>query len=157
MAFKIRDSQPDFNRLKVSLLNSKTQTENNALYQTINGLIDSLRQSRDLLTGDITNITGDISSINNSITTINNTINILLGALASLTYITVDDESADLPNSRQLLAGLGITFDDTVANQRTINSNPTAAGYWTLLTDGNVDETDFIFAGGEAISLFVPV
>jgi hypothetical protein len=31
------------------------------------------------------------------------------------------------------------------------------SGYWTLLTDGNVDETDFIFAGGEAISVFVPL
>ena len=29
-------------------------------------------------------------------------------------------------------------------------------GYWTLLTDGNIDETDFIFAGGEPISVFIP-
>jgi hypothetical protein len=33
----------------------------------------------------------------------------------------------------------------------------TGHGYWTVLTDGDPDETDLIFANGEAIALFVPL
>lgn len=42
-------------------------------------------------------------------------------ALAAV-VLTDGDETASFPNSRELLAGSGINFDDTVANQRTINS-----------------------------------
>ena len=42
---------------------------------------------------------------------------------ADATYVTVDDESADLPNSRQLLAGTNITFDDTTPGERTVNAS----------------------------------
>lgn len=38
-----------------------------------------------------------------------------------LTYLTVDNETADLPNSRRLMAGTDVTFDDTVPGERTIN------------------------------------
>ena len=31
-----------------------------------------------------------------------------------------------------------------------------AFGYWSPLTDGNVDETDLIFASGEPIMTFIP-
>lgn len=37
------------------------------------------------------------------------------------TYLTAGNESATLPNSRRLLAGTNVTFDDSVANQRTVN------------------------------------
>jgi len=43
-----------------------------------------------------------------------------LYALADATFLTVDDETLSLINSRQELAGTGITLDDTVAGQRTI-------------------------------------
>lgn len=65
----------------------------------------------------------------------------LSGADANLDYLTFSDESAGLPNSRNLIAGTGITFDDTVANQRTISA-PSAGGApatSTYLT--KVDET----------------
>lgn len=42
-------------------------------------------------------------------------------AAASKTYLTVDDESATLPNSRRQLAGLWVSMDDTVASRRTVN------------------------------------
>ena len=45
-----------------------------------------------------------------------------VGAPADATYLTWTDESARLPNSRELLAGTGISFNDTVSNQRTISS-----------------------------------
>lgn len=44
-------------------------------------------------------------------------------AMAPFDYLTHSDESAGLPNSRRLIAGIGITFDDTVANERTIDSS----------------------------------
>jgi hypothetical protein len=45
-----------------------------------------------------------------------------VGASPLATYLTATDESSILPNSRQLLAGTGITFNDTVANKRTISA-----------------------------------
>ena len=38
-------------------------------------------------------------------------------------FLTASDETATLPNSRELLAGTGITFDDSVSNERTISAN----------------------------------
>lgn len=45
-----------------------------------------------------------------------------VGAPIDATYITWTDESARLPNSRNLVAGDGIQFDDTVPNVRTIST-----------------------------------
>lgn len=45
------------------------------------------------------------------------------GAPTTSTYLTEDDETGDLPNSRQLLAGTNITFDDTTPGERTINAS----------------------------------
>ncbi|HEX7796063.1 MAG TPA: hypothetical protein VF456_16995, partial [Vicinamibacterales bacterium] len=48
----------------------------------------------------------------------------LVGAApASATYLTVNNETANLPNSRRVLAGTNVTFDDSVAGQRTINAS----------------------------------
>jgi hypothetical protein len=47
----------------------------------------------------------------------------------SAVYLTGDDESGSLPNSRQLLAGVGVLFDDSIANERTIDIDvPPPAG-----------------------------
>lgn len=45
-----------------------------------------------------------------------------IGAPIDATYLTWTDESVRLPNSRNLVAGAGVDFDDTVPNVRTINS-----------------------------------
>jgi hypothetical protein len=54
------------------------------------------------------------------------------GADASLTYITEADETADLPNSLQLVAGTNITLDTTTPNQIEISASgggtPTFSG-----------------------------
>jgi hypothetical protein len=39
----------------------------------------------------------------------------------------------------------------------TLNASGGASGYWAPLTDGDVDETDLIFAGGDTIMVFIPV
>lgn len=48
-------------------------------------------------------------------------------APATETYLTSSDESVALPNSRDLIAGTNISFDDSVANQRTISASGTGS------------------------------
>lgn len=71
MPFKPPAVQPEFNDIKAILIASKIQTQNNALFQAINQLIDSTRKfqtitRKDINTleaGDVTNITiGDDST-----------------------------------------------------------------------------------------------
>lgn len=89
----------DLNRLFSALLNTGLQTKDNPLYQVIYLLIQALKQLQDIIFG--TNTTGGL--INQS-------------------YLTVNNDTAVLPNSRQLLPGTNITFDDTIPGKRTINS-----------------------------------
>lgn len=49
-------------------------------------------------------------------------------ASASATYLTEDDETSSLPNSRQLVAGTNVTFDDSTPGQRTINASGGGGG-----------------------------
>jgi hypothetical protein len=77
------------------------------------------------------------------------------GADVNSDFLTWSDESSSLPNSRNLVAGTGVSFDDTVANIRTINV-PGMAYYDSPLTDGDVLETDLIFAAGDCIIVQVP-
>ena len=58
---------------------------------------------------------------------------------------------------RQLQGGFTTDIQNLTV---TINNVPVVIvtkGYWTFLTDGDVNETDFIFANGDPISIFVPV
>ena len=102
MPFRPPPHQPDFADLIVSLDNSKIQLDNNALYQTIFLLIQRITRARDLLLKELKE--GD-------------------ELLSNRTFLTVDDEVAFLPFSRQLLAGDGVTFDDTIAGERTVNAD----------------------------------
>lgn len=124
-------------RLLTWLNQSGIQTNNNSLYQVIKTLIQAAQEFQNETNDAINPPSGG-------------------GGLVNQHYLTHQNDLATLPQSRQLLAGTGITFDDTVFGERTIDAGGTA-GYWTLLTDGDVDETDFIFAGGDAISIFVPL
>lgn len=107
MPFKKEPQQPDFSSLVTSLDNSRTQLTNYSLYQTVLFLIRNTAKARDLLV--------------DSIDTINEQISEILAA----SFLTVNDETGDFPNSRQLLAGTGITFNDAVAGKRTISANAT--------------------------------
>ena len=138
MPFKPPSPQPDLSSLITSLDNSKTQVTNYSLYQTIFYLIKNVDRSRNLVLEDI------------------NSLQVDLGSILAATFLTVNDESGAFANSRQLLAGTGITFDDTIPNRRTISSSGGGNYYDSPLTDGNVDETDLIFANGECIIVQVP-
>ena len=138
MPFRPERTQPDFSDLITSLNNSRNQITDNPLYQTIFVLLQRITTSRN-------NIIKQIEDVDEAVTN-----------FAAASFLTTENESAQFLNSRQLLAGIGITFDDTVPFIRTINATA-STGYWTPLTDGDPDETDLIFANGEAIAVFVPV
>ena len=140
MAFRPDDQQPDFSSLITSLDNSKTQTSNYSLYQTIFFLIQNTQRARALILKDIKELETDLNSI------------------LDAELLTASDETAVFPNSRELLAGTGITFDDTIANQRTINSSGGVAGayYDSPLSDGDLIEAHLIFGNGDPIICQVP-
>jgi len=104
MPFKPPPQSPDFSALFTSLNNSKLHTTNNALYQTIYFLINNTVQSTQLTAAEIEVVNDEISKI-----------------FAS-TIQTVNKEIITFPNSRQLLAGVGVKFDDSVEGERTINA-----------------------------------
>lgn len=57
------------------------------------------------------------------------------GAISTATYITETDETADLPNSRQIIAGTDITLDVSVPGEITINSTASGSGITELTGD----------------------
>ena len=140
MAFKPDPVQPDFSSLITSLDNSKTQKSNYSLYQTIFLLIKLVTRSQGLFVEDI------------------NKLNQQLSEIFAATFLTVDDESTDFPNSRQLLAGTNISFDDTVPHQRTINATGgSGSGYYdSPLSDGDEIEAHLIFGNGDPIICQIP-
>ena len=130
----------NLDRLLSQLNTSGLQTKDNPLYQVIKQLIDALKTVEEQLAIDIAGTVTDLSGLKNR------------------TYWTELDETANLPASRQVLAGSGITLNYTTPNQVTISSTsgPGSDGYWTPLTDGDPDETQLIFVDGECIAVFVP-
>lgn len=120
----------DLDRLQSWLLTSELQRSNPPLFQLISQLIKSLKD----LTAQINAITGGSS-----------------GGLASGTYLTWTLQNTLLPNSKQLLAGDFIAFDDTVAFERTVSGSE-----WSVLTNGDVTNPELIFADGDVIMTHVP-
>jgi hypothetical protein len=141
MAFKVKNISPDFKRLESTLVQTDTQTKNNPLYQVIKRLIELCRREQETVGTSIGSIE---ETINNNTPSGGN-------ADASLTYITAGNEAADLPNSRQLLAGDFIVFDTTTPNQLTVSGVE-----WSVLTDGDLIEPELIFASGDVIMTHTP-
>lgn len=148
MAFKPDPKEPDLSALVTSLNNSKTQTSNNALYQTIYNLINAVRRSRDI-------VNSSIEKINNSINNTVNNVVINITSITNATYWTKDNESASLPNSRQVIAGSGITLDYTVANQVTVSSTGGSSGLGFIIMS-NGDEPPQPMGTGDGNFLLIP-
>lgn len=91
----------NISRLKQQLQVTGLAQKNNSLFQILNSLITELQTVSD----EVANIEIDIPP----------------AAGPDETFLTATDESADLPNSRELLEGTGISFDDSVANERTVD------------------------------------
>ena len=123
MPFQQPKKLPNYQQLRKTLLAATEQVKNYPLYQTIIRILDIGDQSNNFFKTEIDSI-----SVGNT----------------TATYLTETDESADLPNSRRVLAGSGILFDDTVDNERTVSVDPafiSEVGYWspliTSLEDGD--------------------
>lgn len=145
----------DFNRILAGLNTAGYQIKEPAIYQAISQLIKFSQQSQTQLNLNLTNLqntlgqtftfglaAGLVNNKPNSTTgniplyyaTDTNTLyifansqwNALKGFNTGLHFLTSADDSLALPNSRQLLAGTGISFNDTVANQRTVTATGTA-------------------------------
>lgn len=123
MAFTPKAKQPEFASLKTTL--AQIKGKDNALYQTIQLLIERLMQFQGITVNDVADINASINNVNSIVNNL---------ADKTRTYITTDDEVLNLPNSVQLLAGLNVTFDDTVPNKRTINVDISAADHVPMAT-----------------------
>ena len=142
---------PQFADLKVIL--AQTKDTENPLYQVVAQIIDRLTRSQGIATRGIVQanqLTGSGGGV--------------VGGSNLASYHTKYDDRLVLPNSVQLLAGTGITFDDSVSHQRTINSTAAGGGgggsadhYDCPLTDGDLIEAELIFAAGECIIVQVPI
>lgn len=135
MAFKPPGPGLDFSKLKSILANARIQDSNNALYQTIFSLIEQIDQFKKETDGRIAGLAvviegessgggsgeGDLPLVQNQ------------------TFLTATNQVSTLINSRELLAGDNVTFDDTVANQRTINvEDPPIASDYVTMSDGGL-------------------
>lgn len=151
MAWKGReDVETDYSQLQASLNTSGYQKKNPAVFQVISQLIQFLQRNKGI-------IQKKLEEINNSINIAGVNINNINNLLKFATFWTRNDETVNLPASFRVIAGPGINLDYSIPNQVTITSTSNSDGYWTPLTDGDTDETDLIFANGEAIAVFVPV
>lgn len=112
MAIKV----PDFEQLYAVLNNTKLQTTNTPLWEFLKALVRMLIQFAKAIAG----------VANNS--------EVLQNAFRLRTYLTTANESAYFPFSRQLLAGPGISFDDSITNERTISSSSTGFSWIPMAT-----------------------
>lgn len=98
-------------RLKQQLQITGLAQKNNSLFQVLNQLVTGLQDVID----DVSNLdTGGGSGTD----------------ISNQDFLTSADDSATLPNSRELLAGTGVAFDDSTPNQRTL-SVTTGTGFLT--------------------------
>ena len=122
MAFRQPKKQPQFADL-IGILSQSKQTDN-ALYQTVQELINRLIQLQNVTGEEIDSIFAKDDAAKRF-------------ASKFATFLTKENDITILPNSFQLLPGLGIAFDISIPHRLTINS--LAASIQTFLTQN--DET----------------
>lgn len=120
----------------LALLNqSKALKSNDAAYEMLKRLLGLINQNQTTI---INNITADEQGIID--------INIFINNLKNLTILTENDERAVLPSSLQLLPGLNLSFDTSIAGRITINAIVSATPpVW--IRDTENDESGFIIPG----------
>jgi hypothetical protein len=125
----------NIDRLVSQLNTSGLQQQNPALYQVIQQLIALGQQL----------ITQSNSSAGSSSS------QAIINSILAANFLMSTDESIIFPNSRNLLAGQNIAFDDSTPNERTIST-----GNWSVLTNGDPVTPELIFAGGDVIMVYTP-
>lgn len=122
-------------RLRTQLVTSGLQRRDNPLFQVINQLISTLRSIGDLNTTQIINVES---------------------GLKNATYVTFTNQLATLPFSRVITAGSNISLDLSTPGQVIINSTGGGGSQWSVLTNGNADNPDLIYADGDVIMTETP-
>lgn len=135
----------NLDRLKSNLQTSKVKQEDQPLFQVISQLIDYLNTNTQVVT-EINEIIGGGDSGDGT-------------SIIEKTYLTDDDETDVLVNSRRLLAGDNVIFDDSVFGERTVGiSAINEIGYWTPLVNvvGAGDVEMVVTDGGQPIAVWNP-
>lgn len=125
------------NRLLSVLMTSGLQQKDQPLFQVISGLIKALIATNEGVIAATTTPSGG-------------------GPVSDQPFLTHQNVLAQLPQSRQLLAGTNVNFDDSVFGERTINVPDPPDREWSVLTTGDVDNPELVFAGGQVIMLHTP-
>lgn len=111
--------QPDLDRLLSILNTSGLQMKDQPLYQVIKQLIEAVRQFQSITNASITGSGNIVTGLENA------------------DFLTHADDSVLLPNSRQLIAGTNVSFDDTIVNQRVINATSSGSSNdYVVMSDG---------------------
>lgn len=126
-------------KLQSTLLTSGIQTTNQALYQVINQLIQAIIDSA----SEVIIVAENAGSGN---------------ASPYDTYLTTDNESTNLPNSSQFIAGDNVSFDNSIPGQLKIDVSipPVDIVEWSVLTNSDTVNPELIFAGGDVIMTHIP-
>lgn len=101
---------PQFSRLLTKLQATGIQNSNPPLYEVIEQLIKSLIQEQEVNIGATGSFTSTINDLTSSLSNVKQS-----------NFLTHTDEVSDLPNSRELLAGNNVVFDDSLVGARTID------------------------------------
>lgn len=133
MAFKAtrEKGNPDFSRLVTVLNNSQLQQTNNPAYQVLKTLIDYAGQTNAVAETKFKAIETEIASVGGG----------------------NGNGNGEVEPSDQILAGFGIEIDESVEGEITISTKY----YDSPLTDGDVADTQFVFASGDCIIVQVPL
>lgn len=123
MPFTPNPSQPDITVARNYLVQSNVKTKDPALFQSIDNLIRWLQNYQQSVQITINSSGADISGLVAIIT-----------QLLTGTFLTSTDQTSFLANSRELIAGSGITFDDSTPGERTIEASGSAGDTATYLT-----------------------
>lgn len=118
---------PEFSRLLSTLNQTKTKKSDEALYEFLKALLLNVR-----------NFSKDTAAEINDNPAVN---------LLNEPFLLAGDPLPLLPLGRNLLAGLNVTFDDSVDNERTVNatgSTSSTGGGLILGMDGNDGQDSFI-------------
>ena len=129
---------PDFSKLLAAYVAHEDQQKNYLLFQTIKNFLEASQRLKDIFKNELDELEESQQT------------------LSEADFLTHTDEALLLPNSRNLLAGTGITFDDTVDNERTINAGQ--QGYWSPLVLSNEpgDSEIILQDDGSPIIVFFP-
>jgi|SRR5215469_2436781 len=118
--------------LLASLNQTKVKKTDPALYEVLKRLFINLDQNNEAITGQVNSDANKIVSITGS------------------EVLTADSELAIFPQGKELLPGTNITFDDSVANKRTVNAtgggSSTGATGAIFIGDDNYSD-DFLIPG----------